>query len=87
MEDVELSLLVVGARKGRFLNFKYRRSNEAALVLSFPLEESRGPDGILRLGDVVVCYPLVRQKAVREKRMVDEVMWEVVEHGLKQLVN
>jgi len=87
LEDVEVSLAVVGARKSRELNKTYRHLDQPALSLSFALEEPRSPDGILRLGDVVVCYPLARQKAALEKRMVDEVIWEAVEHGLKQILN
>lgn len=86
LDDVEVSLSVVGTRKSQALNQQYRELGESAPVLSFPLEEPRGPDGILRLGDVVICYPLARQQAAREKKMVDEVVWGLVEHGLKNLV-
>jgi len=86
LDDVEVSLAIVGIRKVQALNRQYRQINKAGLVLSFPLDETRGPDGILRLGDVVICYPEARQKAAQEKKMVDEVIWELVEHGLKNLI-
>lgn len=85
LDGAEVSLAVVGTRKSQALNQQYRQLDQPASVLSFPLEEPRGPDGILRLGDVVVCYSLARQQAAQEKRMVDEVIWELVEHGLKNL--
>lgn len=86
LDDVEVSLSVVGTRKSQRLNQEYRDLDQQAPVLSFPLEEPRSPDGILRLGDVVVCYPLARQEAARGKRMVDEVIWELVEHGMSNLL-
>lgn len=87
LDEAEISLAVVGARKSQSLNKQYRDLDQPAPVLSFSLEEPRGPDEILRLGDVIVCYPLAREKAVRERKMVDEVVWELVEHGIKQILN
>lgn len=87
LDDVEISLYVVGARKSQTLNKQYRALDEPASVLSFPLDEPRGPDDILRLGDIVVCYPMARKQAALEKKMVDEVVWELVEHGLRNLIS
>jgi len=46
--DVEVSIAVVGTRKIRLLNRKFRKIDEPTNVLSFPQEEGRGPDGVLR---------------------------------------
>jgi len=86
LDDVEFSLAIIGSRKAKQLNQKYRNLDEPASVLSFALEEPRGIDGILRLGDVMVCYPIARQKAIVEKVMMDEMIWELVEHGLRNLI-
>lgn len=84
--DVEVSVLVVGSRKIKALNSQYRQLDEPTDVLSFPQESSRGPDGVLRLGDVVVCYPICREEAALENKLVSEKMNELVEHGLKHLL-
>lgn len=86
LDDVEISLSVVGTRKSQTLNQQYRDLDKPTSVLSFSLEEPRGPDGVLRLGDVVVCYPIARQQAAQQKKMMDDVLWELVEHGIKNLV-
>ncbi|MDZ4209806.1 MAG: rRNA maturation RNase YbeY [Candidatus Curtissbacteria bacterium] len=84
--DVEVSILVVGSRKIHQLNRDFRKVDSPTDVLSFPQEESRGPDGVLRLGDVVVCYSICVDEARRENKMVVEKMQELVEHGLRHLL-
>lgn len=44
------------------LNLKYRKLNKATDVLSFPLEMENGPDGIIRLGDIVICREQAKKK-------------------------
>lgn len=86
LDDVEVSVLVVGSRKIKTLNCQFRKVDEVTDVLSFLQEEARGPDGILRLGDVVVAYPVCREEARKENKMVDDKMWELIEHGLRHLL-
>lgn len=86
LDEVEVSILVAGTRKVRELNRIYRKIDEETDVLSFPLEEPRDPEGVLRLGDIVVCYPKARQQAGEENKLVDEKINELVEHGLKHLL-
>lgn len=92
-QDVEICVSIVGSRKMRDLNKKYRRKNEDAVVLSFPcVEMNRGkpfifpPDSVLRLGDIVISYPQLRDLARDEKKLIDEKTRELVFHGLRCLV-
>lgn len=86
LEDVEVSVTVVGSRKITQLNRNYRKIDKVANVLSFPLEQARGPDGVLRLGDIIICYPMAREQAGQEEKLVDEKIKELLEHGLKHLL-
>lgn len=86
LDDVEVGISVVGSRKIKQLNRDFGKTDEVTDVLSFPLEEPRGPDEILRLGEVVVCYPLARQQAARENKLVSEKVIELIEHGLRHLL-
>lgn len=86
LDDVEVSISIVGARKIRQLNRKWRQIDKETDVLSFPLEEPRGVDGTLRLGDVVVCYPVAIKQAASENKLVDDKINELVEHGLRHLL-
>jgi probable rRNA maturation factor len=86
VEDAEVSLVVSGRRKIRSLNRQWRQIDKETDVLSFPLEEPRGVDGILRLGDIIICYPVAVKRAAEENKLVDDKINELVEHGLHHLL-
>ncbi len=86
---VEVSVAVVGDRKMRALNKKYRGIDSTTNVLSFPQSEGEPgmlPSDILVLGDVVVSYPVVIKEAAAENMLVDEKICELVEHGTLHLL-
>lgn len=86
---VEVSLAIVGARKMRTLNNKYRNMDRATNVLSFSQIEGEAtvmPQDFLVLGDVIVCYPIAVDDAARDNMLVDRKIAELVEHGLLHLL-
>lgn len=85
-KNVELSLNFVGKRKARKLNQQYRNKDYIAGVLSFPMHE-QGPDGKLRLGDVMICFPEARAEARKRERLVIEIIKEWLEHGINNLID
>jgi len=87
--DVEVSVAIVGDRKMRVLNRKYRNLDKTSNVLSFPIGEGeaiRMPNDILRLGDVVISYPEVVRECARESMLVDDRIEELVVHGVTHLL-
>lgn len=91
--DVEVSVAIVGDRLMRKLNNEYRRMDKTTDVLSFPLSSSAAkipfadaPDHILRLGDIVLSYPQVVERASEENVLVDDKIDELIEHGLLHLL-
>lgn len=93
--SVEVSVAVVGDRKIRELNKKYRGKDETTNVLSFSLSEgesvvlppaSFSGEQTLPLGDVVISYPQVIREAVEEETLVDDKIDELVEHGVLHLL-
>ncbi len=86
LDEAEVSILIAGTRKIRELNRVFRKIDEETDVLSFSLEEARDQEGILRLGDIIICYPKAREEAGEEEKMVDEKIDELVEHGLRHLL-
>ena len=85
----EVSIAIVGNRKMRALNKKYRDMDKTTNVLSFSQDVGRGAPGApdkLYLGDVVISYPVVIEEAVLEKMLVDDKIAELVEHGVKHLL-
>lgn len=86
---VEVSIAVVGDRKMRKLNKKYRNLDKTTNVLSFPLSEGEGtnlPSDILRLGDVIISYPQIIRESAAEDMLVDDKIDELIIHGLMHLL-
>ncbi len=91
--DVEVSVLVCGSRKMKLLSSKHVGDGKIHEVLSFPLEDVKGgggfkgsPDSVLRLGDIIVCWPEVIALAARNDKMVDEQLAFLISHGMEHLL-
>ncbi len=86
---VEVSVAIVGDRKMRRLNIKYRNLDKVSNVLSFPLnegEQTPQPAGVLRLGDIVISYPEIIREAARDEVLVDDKIDQLIRHGLLHLL-
>ncbi len=90
LNQAEVSVLVVGKRKMAELNQTYRGKSGPTDVLSFALDESPTPmpesEKMAYLGDIVVCYPIAVEYALRRQMLVDRVINELVEHGCLHLL-
>lgn len=92
-EGVEVEVQVVGGRKMSALHRTYMQLPGVTDVLSFPLNDPSddrpfisSPDGILRLGDIVVCYPEAVAQAIAKQCSVDSQIQYLAEHGLMHLL-
>ncbi len=90
---VEVSVSIVGDRLMKELNRNFRKIDETTDVLSFPLVDDSGkipfvdiPDGVLRLGDIIVSYPAAREDAIEENKLIDDKIDELVEHSMLHLL-
>ena len=86
---IEVSIAIVGDRKMRTLNKKYRDKEGTANILSFPLnegEQTKLPTDVVRLGDIVISYPMVIKEASEQELLVDERVDELVRHGMLHLL-
>jgi probable rRNA maturation factor len=87
--NVEVSVAIVGDRKMRSLSKKYKGEDKTRNILSFSQTEGEkivSHGQALKLGDIVLSYPQVINDAVREEKMVDDRIDELVEHGLLHLL-
>ena len=87
--SIEVSIAVVGDRKMRSLSRKYKGEDKTRNVLSFSLTEgtsSHLPESVLRLGDIVISYPVVIKEAAAEEVLVDDKIDSLIEHGLNHLL-
>jgi len=93
VDDVEIDVQVVGGRKMSELHKIYMELPGPTDVLSFPLNDPAddrpfisSPDGILRLGDIVVCYSEAVTQALEKQCKVDSQIQDLAEHGLMHLL-
>ena len=86
---VEVSIAIVGDRKMRELSKKYKGEDKTRNILTFSLIEGEPivmPTDILRLGDIVISYPVVITEAAAQEKLVDDRINELIEHGLMHLL-
>lgn len=91
VSDTQVSVALVGERQMLDLAKKYLEDNRVHNVLSFPADEVKGkfvypPDGVIRLGEIVICYPRAFEEAKKEGKGIDEKVVELVEHGAMHLM-
>src|SRR5688572_5252761 len=85
----ELGVLVTDDEAVRRLNREYAREDEATDVLAFSLREGEefvSPDGMTRLGEVIISYPTASRQAAEEGRLIDEEIAHLLVHGILHLL-
>jgi probable rRNA maturation factor len=92
-ESCEVSVAVVGRRKMKDLTRKYYGDNKRHEIFSFPFEDpnskepfAQSPDKILRLGDIILCWPEILEMASADDIMVDEEIGRLTIHGMEHLL-
>src|SRR5690348_13372566 len=86
---VEVSVAVVGDRKMKTLNLKYRNLDKTTNVLSFPQQEGEKsvvPEDMVRLGDIILSYPQVVRESARDEMLIDEKIDQLLQHSMLHLL-
>jgi probable rRNA maturation factor len=90
---IQVSISVVGDRKVRELNRKFRGQDKTTNVLSFPLQgpnsdfDEAAPTGkTIPLGDIIISYPVARLEAAEQNILVDQMLGRLTVHGMLHLV-
>ena len=91
VSDAEVSVVLVGKKKMFDIGRKFLKDKSLHDVLSFTQEEVDTkfvypPDGVIHLGEIVVCYPLVVEAAKKEGKLIDEKVLELMKHGALHLL-
>ncbi len=74
---LELSIVLVGGKKIRELNKKYRKKNRLTDVLAFSYNHS---------GEIVICLEQVRKNATRFNSNYKKELTQVLIHGILHLL-
>jgi rRNA maturation RNase YbeY len=91
VSDADVWISLVGKKAMYKIAEKFLgEKNKLHTVLAFCDNEVEGkfvyPDETIHLGEVVVCFPLVRQKAKEENKRIYDKVEELVEHGTQHLI-
>jgi probable rRNA maturation factor len=83
-DEAELSVLIVGDRRIRSLNRRWRGKDRATDVLSFPLSDPPGNGPVL--GDVVLSIETAARRARMEGRPLSRELDRYLAHGILHLL-
>ncbi len=83
--NYSLNVVFVGKNKMKFFTEKYKNEKETLPILSFKYDEEVGEKEHL-LGEIIICYPLVILLAAERNKRVDEMINDLVGHGIDNLL-
>jgi len=93
--DAELGLVITTQERVQELNRSYRGEDRPTDVLAFymtsPVEEAEAdfvapPDGVLRLGEVIISYPQAVVQAQEQQHSVKRELAILIIHGVLHLL-
>ncbi|MBU1129893.1 rRNA maturation RNase YbeY [Patescibacteria group bacterium] len=85
-ENVEFSVVFVDSLQARRLNEEYRKMDYVPQVLAFPMSRKTDKDGLVRLGDVVICVEEWNEEVERFRKEKMKVLKEWIKHGIRNLL-
>lgn len=86
LRSVELSIVFVGRKKAKDLNIKYRQKDYVPQVLGFPMSGEVDGDGMIRLGDIVICTQKLKFETKFQNKTMEMILNDWIEHGVDNLL-
>lgn len=91
VSDSFVNLSLVGERKMKQISKKFLNEEGIHDVLTFVEGETKKgfvspPGNFNYLGEIVVCYPQAVEEAKKERRLIEDKVYQLVEHGAKHLL-
>ncbi|MCX7955630.1 MAG: rRNA maturation RNase YbeY [Patescibacteria group bacterium] len=83
-KNILVNIAFIGKNKMKYLSLNYKNENIALPVLSFFYNEKQ-EDKIL-LGEIFICYPQAVLLAAERNKKVDEIINNLLIHGLENLI-
>ncbi len=89
--DAQVSVALVSEKTMLDVSKKYLKDDLLHDVLSFPRMEVQGEfidssDGILRLGEILVCYNMAYEEAKEDNMPIEQKVIELIKHGALHLL-
>lgn len=86
LDGVELSVIFVGRKKAKDLNMTYRNKKYIPQVLGFPMDREVSSDGLIHLGDIVICTQKLKYEVRFQNSTIEKVLEEWMVHGVENLL-
>lgn len=83
--DASLNIIFVGTRKMKQVAQQYKNENVALPVLAFPYDENPSSEEHL-IGEILMCYPQIILLAAERNKKVEDVLTQLVEHGIRNIL-
>ncbi len=85
-DKTEVSLVFVGRKAAKEYNINYRQKDYIPQVLGFPLSREADPDGVIRLGDIMICTQKLKYEVKFQNSTIEKVLEEWLLHGVDNLL-
>lgn len=91
VSEAQVSVALVGVAKMKNIAKRYLKSDKVHNVLSFTATETKETfaypdDGVMRLGEIIVCYPQAVKEAKSEDKLIDLKVLQLITHGARHLM-
>lgn len=83
-DNNEVNVVFVGKIKMKELVLKYKNENETLPIITFTYNEQQGDKKML--GEIVICYPMCVLLAAERNKRVDDMILNLIDHGIKNLL-
>lgn len=83
-----INIVFTGMRKMKHIAVVYKKEHTALPVLSFSyINDDISHDEDKTIGEVFICYPQAVLLAVQRDKKVNDVIIDLVEHGISNIVS
>ncbi len=83
-QNYTINVVFVGKNKMKALSDKYKQEKIALPVLTFLYDEKANEKRFL--GEILICYPQAVLLAAERGKKVDDVILQLIDHGINNLV-
>lgn len=86
-----LTIVFVGKRKMKLIAHTYKHEDEVLPVLSFPyikeeMTHDSTDEGKL-IGEIFICYPQAILLAAEHDKRVDDMLIQLIKHGIETIIS
>lgn len=83
--NVILNVVFAGKKKMKTVAAKYKQENVALPVLSFSYIDEQKQDE-KPLGEILICYPQAVLLAAEKQKKVDNIILQLIKHGVENIL-